>query len=101
MCILLAFFYPFIAFIQSIPSCIVGVISIALYGFIAVSGLRMFKNVDLDDSKNLFVVSAILVPGIGGLYLTFGKISVTSIACALLLGIFTNTILKIGSKKAK
>ena len=100
MCIVLAFFYPFIAFIQSIPSCVVGGISIALYGFIAVSGLRMFKNVDLDDSKNLFVVSAILVPGIGGLYLTFGKISVTSIACALILGILTNAILKVGKKKA-
>ncbi|MBQ9131838.1 MAG: uracil-xanthine permease [Clostridia bacterium] len=100
MCIVLAFFYPFISFIQSIPSCVVGGISIALYGFIAVSGLRMFKNVDLDDSKNLFVVSAILVPGIGGLYLTFGKISVTSIACALILGILTNAILKVGKKKA-
>ena len=100
MCIVLAFFYPFIAFIQSIPSCVVGGISIALYGFIAVSGLRMFKNVDLDDSRNLFVVSAILVPGIGGLTLTFGKISITSIACALILGILTNAILKFGKKKS-
>ncbi len=94
MCIVLAFFYPFICFIQSIPSCIVGGISIALYGFIAVSGLRMFKNVDLDDSKNLFVVSAILVTGIGGITLNFGKISVSSIACALILGIIVNLLLK-------
>ena len=96
MCIVCAFFYPFIAFIQSIPSCIVGGISVALYGFIAVSGLRMFKHVDLDDSKNLFVVSAILVPGIGGLTLNFGSVSISNIACALILGIIVNAILRPG-----
>lgn len=94
MCIICAFFYPFIAFIQSIPNCIVGGISIALYGFIAVSGLRMFKHVDLDNSKNLFIVSAILVPGIGGMALNFGSISISNIACGLLLGILVNVILK-------
>ncbi len=94
MCIALSFFYPFMVFLGSIPSCVVGGISIALYGFIAVSGLRMFKHVDLDNSKNLFIVSAILVPGIGGLKLTFGKIEISSIACALILGIITNALLK-------
>ena len=100
MCIVLAFIYPVMLFIQSIPGCVVGGISIALYGFIAVSGLRMFKNVDLDNSKNLFVVSAILVPGIGGLALKFGGtfaapvIQISSIACALILGIIVNLILK-------
>ena len=71
----------------------------ALYGFIAVSGLRMFKDLDLDDNRNLFVVSVILISGIGGLTLTFGKVTVTSVACALILGIITNLILK--EKKAK
>ncbi len=99
LCIVLAFFYPFVAFMQSIPSCVVGGISIALYGFIAVSGLRMFKHVDLDNSKNLFIVAAILVPGIGGLTLNFGEISVTSIACSLILGIIVNLLLR-PSKKA-
>ena len=94
LCIVLAFFYPVMAFIYSIPACIVGGISIALYGFIAVSGLRMFRNVDLDNTKNLYVVASIFVPGIGGLYLQFGEIQITSIACALILGIIVNTILK-------
>lgn len=94
MCIVCAFFYPFIAFIESIPTCIVGGICIALYGFIAVSGLRMFKHVDLDNSKNLFIVSAILVPGIGGMTLNFGSISISSIACGLILGILVNVLLK-------
>ena len=96
LCIVLAFFYPFIAFVQSIPSCIVGGICIALYGFISVSGLRMFKHVDLDNSKNLFVVAAILIPGIGKMRLTFGEVTISNIACGLILGILTNLILKPG-----
>ena len=94
MCIVLAFIYPIMLFIQTIPACVVGGISIALYGFIAVSGLRMFKNVDLDNSKNLFIVAGILVPGIGGLKLVFAGIEISSIACALIIGILLNVILK-------
>ena len=93
MCIVGAFFYPVLAFIETIPTCIIGGICIALYGFIAVSGLRMFKHVDLDNSRNLFVVASILVTGIGGLAVTFGKVTVTNIACALIVGIITNLIL--------
>lgn len=94
MCIILAFIYPVMLFIASIPACIVGGICIALYGFIAVSGLRMFKHVDLDNSKNLFIVAVILVTGLGGLKLTFGAVTISSIACALILGILVNIILK-------
>lgn len=94
MCVVLAFIYPVMLFIESIPSCVVGGICIALYGFIAVSGLRMFKHVDLDNSKNLFIVAAILVTGLGGLQLKFGKVTISSIACALILGIIVNAILK-------
>lgn len=94
MCIVLAFIYPVVLFIESIPSCVVGGICIALYGFIAVSGLRMFKNVDLDDSKNLFIVAAIFVTGLGGLELKLGPVTISSIACALILGIVVNLILK-------
>jgi len=95
--ILISFLSPFIAFVNSIPSCVMGGVCMALYGFIAVSGLRMFKNFDLDDNRNLFVVSVILIAGIGGLTLTFGKVTLTSVACALILGIITNLIL---SKKS-
>lgn len=96
--ILLAFFSPFVCFVNTIPSCVMGGVCVALYGFIAVSGLKMFKNVDLDENRNLFVVSVILVAGIGGLALNFGKITITGIATALILGILTNVML---SKKAK
>ncbi len=96
--IIISFVSPFIAFVNSIPSCVMGGVCMALYGFIAVSGLKMFKNIDLDENRNLFVVSVILISGIGGLTLTFGKVTLTSIACALILGIITNIIL---SKKDK
>ena len=96
ICIVIAFVYPIMVFVASIPTCVVGGICIALYGFIAVSGLRMFKHVDLDNSKNLFIVAAILVPGLGGMFLKFGDIQITSIACALILGIVVNLILKPG-----
>jgi len=91
--IIISFVAPFVAFVNSIPSCVMGGVCMALYGFIAVSGLKMFKNLDLEDNKNLFVVSAILIAGIGGLSLTFGAVTLTSIACALILGIITNLFL--------
>ena len=89
-----SFFTPFVAFVNSIPSCVMGGVCIALYGFIAVSGLKMVQQVDLGKNHNLFVVSTILVTGIGGLSLTFGKITVTPIAVALILGILANLMLK-------
>ena len=91
--ILISFLSPFIAFVNSIPSCVMGGVCVALYGFIAVSGLKMVQKVDLNENRNLFVVSAILISGIGGLSLTFGKITITSIAAALILGIIVNIVL--------
>ena len=91
-CIILSFFDPFVCFVNSIPSCIVGGVCIALYGFIAVSGLKMLQPVDLNDNRNLFVVAAILVPGIGGLTLNFGKVTISAIATGLILGILVNVI---------
>lgn len=95
-----SFFSPLVAFIDSIPSCVMGGVCITLYGFIAVSGLKMIQKVDLEENHNLFVVSAILIAGIGGLTVTFGKVTLTSVACALILGIVTNLVLG-GKKKSK
>lgn len=71
----------------------------ALYGFIAVSGLKMLNGIDLGENRNLFVVSTILVAGIGGLSVTFGKITLTAVATALILGIIVNAVLS--NKKDK
>ena len=97
-CVILSFFAPFVAFVNTIPSCVMGGVCVALYGFIAVSGLRMFKHIDLDDNRNLFVVATILITGIGGLNLQFGKITITNIAAALILGILVNVLV---SRKGK
>lgn len=91
--ILISFLNPFVAFVNSIPSCVMGGVCMALYGFIAVSGLKMIQKVNLEANRNLFVVSVILIAGIGGLAVSFGKITITSIACALILGILANVML--------
>ncbi len=91
--ILVSFLSPFVAFVNSIPACVMGGVCMALYGFIAVSGLKMLQKVDLNKNRNLFTASAILIAGIGGLSLTFGEITITSIATALILGIIVNQVL--------
>ncbi len=118
MCILLSFISPITSILQTIPSCVMGGVCLTLYGFIAVSGLKMFKELDLNENKNLFVVAAILITGIGGLTIQIPyaladngaiakTIQVTSIATALILGIVTNTVLtkleksKLGQEKAE
>ena len=95
--VVLSFFGPFVTFAGTIPSCVIGGVCIALYGFIAVSGLKMLQKVDLNLNKNLFIVAAILVPGIGGLTLIFGDpadpvVTITNIATALILGILVNLL---------
>ena len=92
MCIVISFFGPFVTFLASIPNCVMGGVCTALYGFIAVSGLKMVQKVDLNQSKNIFVVSVILIAGIGNLTVSFGSVTLTSIACALILGILTNIL---------
>ncbi len=93
MCIVISFFGPFVTFLASIPNCVMGGVCITLYGFIAVSGLKMIQQVNLGASKNLFVVAVILITGIGGLSVSFGNVTLASIACALILGILTNVML--------
>ena len=131
MCIVLSFISPIMALLQTIPNCVMGGVCLTLYGFIAVSGLKMFKDIDLGENKNLFTVSAILIAGIGGLaikipYELFGEdtiipsvsgnvttltayakgavskaITITPIATALILGICTNLVCNLIEKKNK
>ena len=99
LCILISFFGPFITFLSSIPNCVMGGVCVTLYGFIACSGLKMIQKVDLNQSKNLFVAAVILITGIGGLSVTFGKITLTTTACALILGILTNIMVSKASEQ--
>lgn len=93
-----SFIAPFVTFLATIPDCVMGGVCIALYGFIAVSGLKMIQQVDLNENKNLFVVSIILITGVGGMALQFGKVTVTAIACALILGILANVLVNMRGK---
>ena len=99
MAIVISFIAPFSAFLATIPSCVMGGVCIALYGFIAVSGLKMIQGVDLNDHSNLFVVSVILIAGVGGMTVSFGRITITAVACALILGILTNLLCAKARKK--
>ena len=93
MCIVISFFGPFVAFLDSIPGCVMGGVCVTLYGFIACSGLKMIQKVDLNQSKNLFVAAVILITGIGGMAMAIGPVTITTTACALILGIITNLLL--------
>ncbi len=100
MAMVISFFGPFVTFLASIPNCVMGGVCITLYGFIAVSGLKMIQSVDLGENKNLFVVAVILICGIGGMSVSFGNVTITEIACALILGIITNVLVNLKSEKS-
>ncbi len=99
--IIISFLSPFVAIVDSIPPCVMGGVCMALYGFIAVSGLKMIQKVNLEENRNLFVVSVILIAGIGGLTVNFGAVTITNIACALILGILVNLMLGRKQKEEK
>ena len=92
---------PFVTFLSTIPSCVMGGVCITLYGFIAVSGLKMLQPVDLNDNRNLFTASVILIAGIGGMTLKIGAVTLTEIACALILGVIVNILFNRAPKNEK
>ena len=99
--IIASFIGPFVTFLSTIPGCVMGGVCITLYGFIAVSGLKMLQPVDLNDNRNLFTASVILICGIGGMVIKIGEVTLTEIAVALILGIIVNLILRDRGKKSK
>ena len=93
-CIIFSLIAPLVAFLETIPACVMGGVCIALYGFIAVSGLKMLQQVDLNKNENLFTASVILITGVGGLIVKIGAVEIRTVACALILGIVVNTVLR-------
>lgn len=92
-CIIFSLISPLVALLETIPACVMGGVCIALYGFIAVSGFKMFQKVDLNKNRNLFVASVIFITGVGGMVVSFGAVEIRTVACALILGILTNIML--------
>jgi len=92
-CILFSMITPLVCFLETIPSCVMGGVCVALYGFISASGFKMFQNVDLNKNRNLFTASVIFIVGVGGMTVSFGAVEIRTVACALILGILTNVML--------
>ena len=92
-CLIFSLITPLVAFLETIPNCVMGGVCIALYGFIASSGLKMLQPVDLNKNRNLFVASVIFIVGVGGMTVSFGAVEIRTVACALILGILTNALL--------
>ncbi len=99
ICIVAAFVAPFVTFLATIPGCVMGGVCVALYGFIAVSGLKMIQKVDLNENRNLFTVATILILGVGGMALRMKEITITAVACALIGGIIVNFVTSKWAKK--
>lgn len=91
---LLAFITPLQAFIQSIPSCVFGGCAMVLYGYIFASGLKTLlrSGADLENNKNLIIVSVIITIGVSGIFL-FHE-SFAGVSLALVAGVILNLILK-------
>lgn len=95
MMISLGFLEPVQAFIASIPSCVIGGgTACVLYGFISSSGIKLLKDVDLNNSKNLILVSVILAVGISGIVIGNDVFSLSGTALALIIGIILNLVLQ-------
>lgn len=97
--VILGFVGKFTALVQSVPSPVMGGVSILLFGIIAASGLRILidAQLDLDNKRNLVIASVILVIGIGKAHLDFmiGDIpfNLEGMALAALAGIVLNAVL--------
>ena len=97
--IVIGFLGKFTALVSTIPNAVLGGVSLLLYGFIAVNGLKvLIKNqVDFDESKNVIVASSMLVLGLGGAAISIvnGDLSLTisGMSLAAIVGILLNSVL--------
>ncbi len=93
--IILSFFNVLTVIIQSIPAAVMGGMSIVLYGFIGLNGVKVLidNRVDFSQTRNMLIASTILVLGLGGAVIDFGKFSIYGMALAAIVGILLNAIL--------
>jgi uracil permease len=83
------------ALLKTIPEAVLGGIMVLLFGTIASVGINtIVKNkVDMGETRNLVIVSLILILGIGGAELTFGTFTIGGIGLAALVGVFLNLVI--------
>lgn len=97
-----SFLGKFTALISTIPSAVLGGMSILLYGVIASNGLKVLieSRVDFGQVRNLIVASSMLVLGLGGAVLNIGAITLSGTALSAIVGIILNLVLP-KAEKAK
>ena len=97
--IIIGFLGKFTALVSTIPSAVLGGVSLLLYGFISVNGLKvLIKNqVNFEDSKNVVVASSMLVLGLGGATISIisgdFSLAISGMSLASIVGIILNIIL--------
>ena len=98
--IALSFLGKFTALISTIPSAVLGGMSILLYGVIASNGLKVLikERVDFGQMRNLIIASAMLVLGLGGAILKLGPVTLSGTALSAMTGIILNLILPYENK---
>jgi uracil permease len=105
--IILSFFGIVSGVLSTIPSPVLGGVSLILYGFISVNGLKVLieNKVDYNDLKNVIITSTMLIFGLGGAMITISNgdlsVSVTGMSLAAIVGIILNLILKPNKKRIK
>lgn len=97
MAIILSFIGKLAALIQSIPTPVMGGISLLLFGIIAASGIRMLveAKVDYAKSQNLILTCVVLVIGISGASIQLGKVPLTGMGLATVVAILLSLFFKI------
>lgn len=90
-----SFLGKFTALISTIPSAVLGGMSILLYGVIASNGLKVLieSRVDFGQVRNLIIASSMLVLGLGGAVLDLGALTLSGTALSAIVGIVLNLIL--------
>lgn len=93
--IIISFLGKLTAIFSTIPSIVLGSISLLLYGFISVNGLLVIVKNKLDFSKtrNVIICASMLVLGLGGAVLKIGSLSITGMSLAAIAGILLNIFL--------
>jgi len=97
--IIISFFGPITGLLSTIPDPVLGGISLLLYGFISVNGLKVLvqNQIDFEDIRNVIIASTMLVLGLGGAVISISKgdinISISGMSLAAIAGIVLNLIL--------
>ena len=97
--IILGFLGKFTALVSTIPACVLGGVSLLLYGFISVNGLKVLiqNQIDFGKTKNIVVASTMLVLGLGGAAISFSSgdfsITISGMSLAAIIGILINLLL--------